>query len=103
MNRLPGGTQMRKIHTKRYNKQVPGHHIQIGVKFLTLIGKRGQKIKRYQFTAIDDATRVRALKVYKRHTQASTIDFVNFDLDKFSFRIREIRTDNGHEFQAKFH
>ena len=22
---------------------------------------------------------------------------------KFPFRIREIRTDNGHEFQAKFH
>jgi transposase InsO family protein len=24
-------------------------------------------------------------------------------IDKFPFRIKEIRTDNGHEFQAKFH
>lgn len=103
MNRLPGGTRMRKIHTKRYNKQVPGHHIQMDVKFLIFRGKQGQKIKRYQFTAIDDATRVRAMKVYKRHTQASAIDFVNHVLDKFPFRVREIRTDNGHEFQAKFH
>jgi len=103
MNRLPGGTRMRKIHTKRYNKQVPGHHIQMDVKFLTFRGKQGQKIKRYQFTAIDDATRVRAIKVYRRHTQASAIDFVNYVLDKFPFRVREIRTDNGHEFQAKFH
>jgi transposase InsO family protein len=56
-----------------------------------------------QYTAIDDATRVRALKVYPRHTQANAIDFVDHVIDKFSFRIQEIRTDNGHEFQAKFH
>jgi transposase InsO family protein len=103
MNRLPRGTRMRKVHTKRYNKQVPGHHIQMDVKFLTFIGKQGQKIRRFQYTAIDDATRVRALKVYKRHTQANAIDFVDHVIDKFPFRIREIRTDNGHEFQAKFH
>jgi transposase InsO family protein len=103
LNRLPRGTRMRKVHTKRYSKQVPGHHIQMDVKFLTFKGKQGQKIKRYQFTAIDDATRVRAIKIYKRHTQASAIDFVDHVIDKFPFRIREIRTDNGHEFQAKFH
>ncbi len=103
MNRLPKGTRLRKVHTKRYNKQVPGHHIQMDVKFQTFKGKRGEKVRRYQYTAIDDATRVRALKIYKRHTQANAIDFVNYVLDKFPFRIREIRTDNGHEFQAKFH
>ena len=73
------------------------------VKFLTFIGDRGQKVRRFQYTAIDDATRVRALKVYKRHTQANAIDFVDHIIEKFPFRIREIRTDNGHEFQAKFH
>jgi len=103
LNRLPSGTRVRKIHTKRYNKQVPGHHIQMDVKFLTFIGHHGQKIRRFQYTAIDDATRVRALKVYKRHTQANAIDFVDHIIEKFPFRIREIRTDNGHEFQAKFH
>ncbi len=35
LGRLPRGTRMRKVHTKRYNKQVPGHHIQMDVKFLT--------------------------------------------------------------------
>ena len=31
--------------------------------------------------------------------------FERFDhvIEKFPFRIKEIRTDNGHEFQAKFH
>ena len=103
VSRLPRGTRMRKVHTKRYNKQVPGHHIQMDVKFLTFNGKRGEKIRRFQYTAIDDATRVRALKVYEKHTQANAIDFVNHIIEKFPFRIREIRTDNGHEFQAKFH
>jgi hypothetical protein len=64
-----------------------------------------------------DATRVRALKIYDRHTQANAIDFSDRIIEKFPFRIREIRppplidffaincraTDNGHEFQAKFH
>ncbi len=59
--------------------------------------------KRYQYTAIDDATRVRALKIYTRHTQASAIDFVNYVRDRFPFRIHTIRTDRGHEFQARFH
>ena len=103
LNRLPRGSRMRKVHTKRYQKQVPGHHIQMDVKFLTFIGKKGEKIRRFQYTAIDDATRVRALKVYEKHTQANAIDFTNHIIEKFPFRIREIRTDNGHEFQAKFH
>ena len=103
LNRLPRGTRVRKIHTMRYNKQVPGHHIQMDVKFLSFIGKSGEKVRRFQFTAIDDATRVRALKIYDRHTQANAIDFVDYVIGKFPFRIKEIRTDNGHEFQARFH
>ena len=103
LNRLPRGTRMRKLHTKRYQKQVPGHHIQVDVKFLTFKGKSGKKVRRFQFTAIDDATRVRALKIYEKHTQASAVDFIDHIIQKFPFRIREIRTDNGHEFQAKFH
>jgi hypothetical protein len=58
LNRLPRGTRMRKIHTQRYSQQVPGHQIQVDVKFLTFIGKKGGKIRRYQYTAIDDATRI---------------------------------------------
>jgi len=64
LNRLPRGTRIRKLHTKRYQKPVPGHHIQVDVKFLTFKGKTGKKVRRFQFTAIDDATRVRALKIY---------------------------------------
>jgi len=65
--------------------------------------KKRNRIKRFQYTAIDDCTRIRALKIYERQTQASAINFINYVVEKFPFRIKTIRTDNGHEFQTKFH
>ena len=41
---LRRGTRMRKVYTKRTNEQAPGHHIQMDSGFLTLIGKRGEKV-----------------------------------------------------------
>lgn len=91
------------MHSVRYEKQTPGHHVQVDVKFLIFTNEGGIKIKRYQYTAIDDATRIRTLKVYEKHTQESSIDFINCVVKKFPFRINTIQTDNGHEFQSKFH
>ena len=103
LSRLPRGTRLRKVHTTRYQQQVPGHQIQVDVKFLIFRGKDGKPIKRYQYTAIDDATRVRALKVYNRHNQANAILFIDYVIKNFPFRLREVRTDSGYEFQAQFH
>jgi len=103
IGRLPRNVGRRAIHTRRYAKQVPGHQIQVDVKFLALKTEDGRKIRRYQYTAIDDATRVRALKIYQRHNQKSSIDFIDYVVDKFPFRIHTVRTDRGHEWQAQFH
>ena len=43
LNRPPKGTQMRKLHTKLDQKQVPGHHIYVDVKFLCLKEKLEKK------------------------------------------------------------
>jgi transposase InsO family protein len=102
-NRLPRNAKRRTVQTVRYEKQVPGHHIQVDVKFLIFPQSNGTKIKRFQYTAIDDATRIRALKVYERHNQQNAIDFIDYVINKFPFRIQTVRTDNGHEFQSKFH
>ncbi len=103
LNRLPEHCKKRSMpQFKRYEKQMPGHHVQVDVKFLFFKDAQGNRIKRFQYTAIDDATRIRALKVYVKHTQANAIDFINYVVEKFPFRIKTIRTDNGHEFQAKF-
>lgn len=104
LNRLPENIKKRaRSQFKRYEKKVPGHHVQIDVKFLFFKDKHGHRIKKFQYTAIDDCTRIRALKIYDKHIQASSIDFVDHVIEKFPFRIKMIRTDNGHEFQTKFH
>lgn len=104
LNKLPQNQRKRSMEQfKRYEKQVPGHRIQIDVKFLTFTDSSGKEVKRFQYTAIDDASRARALKIYNRHSQKNAVEFVDYVRDKFPFRIHTIQTDNGHEFQAMFH
>jgi transposase len=45
LNRLPRRVGRRAVHTHRYAKQVPGHHVQVDVTFLTLKGKDGRNIR----------------------------------------------------------
>jgi transposase InsO family protein len=102
--RLPKGTPIRSLVSwRRYEKTAPGHHVQIDVKLVDLVAPGGAKARWFQYTAIDDATRIRALKLYDRHNQDTATEFVNYVVQKFPLRIRKIRTDNGHEFQARFH
>ena len=104
LNRLLDNISKRsRAKFTRYEKKVPGHHVQIDVKCLKFISKDGKAFKRFQYTAIDDCTRIRAPKIYDKHNQASSISFLNYVVNKFPFRIKMIRTDNGHEFQTKFH
>ena len=103
VGKLPKTAPRRSIHTKRYAKTVPGHHVQVDVKFLKLKDAAGKSIRRYQYTAIDDATRIRALQIYEKHNQKCAIKFIDYVIEKFPFRISMVRTDRGHEFQARFH
>jgi transposase InsO family protein len=100
---LPKQVSRRSLHTRRYAKEVPGHHVQVDVKFLSLKTEAGGSVRRFQYTAIDDATRIRALKIYPQHNQSSAIDFIGYVVEKFPFRVHTVRTDRGHEFQAQFH
>jgi transposase InsO family protein len=103
MNRLPS-SQRYKPHNKRwhrYEKPQPGHRLQIDVKFIEPLA--GSTKKHYQFTAIDDCTRLRVLKIYDRCNQATAIRFVDYVLEKLPFDVHSIQTDNGAEFQSRFH
>lgn len=72
LNKLPKNQRKRSIVPfKRYEKQVPGHRIQVDVKFLSFKDPTGKLKKMYQYTAIDDATRARALQIFPKHNQAS--------------------------------
>lgn len=103
MSRLPS-SQRYKSHDrrwKRYEKPLPGHQIQIDVKFIAPVG--GRKKRFYQFTAIDDCTRLRVLRIYDRLNQKTAIQFVDYVLEKLPFIVEKVQTDNGSEFQSQFH
>ena len=103
MNRLPAN-QKHQPHGKRwqrYEKPQPGHRLQLDVKFLERIP--GTKRRLYQFTAIDDCTRIRILKVYDACNQRTAILFVDEVRRRLPFRVQVVQTDNGAEFQSQFH
>jgi transposase InsO family protein len=103
LGRLPANQKHRphKQRWKRYEKPQPGHRLQVDVKFLERIP--GTRRRLYQFTAIDDCTRIRVLKIYDRCNQTTAIQFIDEVRRRLPFRIMVIQTDNGAEFQSHFH
>jgi transposase InsO family protein len=71
------------------------------VKFLEPLP--GSRKKHYQFTAIDDCTRIRVLRIYPRNDQRTAVQFIDYVAEKLPFRIDCIQTDNGAELQGAFH
>jgi|SRR5687768_15092525 len=103
MSRLPASQRYKrhKDRWKRYEKALPGHRVQVDVKFIEPIG--GSRKKHYQFTAIDDCTRIRVLRIYDRNNQKTAIQFLDYVLEKLPFGVEVVQTDNGAEFQGAFH
>jgi transposase InsO family protein len=103
LGRLPANQKHRphRQRWQRYEKPQPGHRLQVEVKFLERIPGSGRRL--YQFTAIDDCTRIRVLKVYYRCNQTTAIRFIDEVRRRLPFRVLVIQTDNGAEFQSRFH
>ena len=96
MNRLPS-SQRYKRHDrrwKRYEKQLPGPRVQVDVKFVgppagTAEGRRRKRY--YQFTAIDDCTRIRVLRIYERNNQKTAIQFLDYVLAELPFAVEVVQ------------
>lgn len=103
MNRLPvtGRRRLGSKRWRRYERTQPGHCLQVDVKFLERIPVTNRRL--YQFTAIDDCTRIRILKIFDTCTQRSAIAFIEDVLRRLPFRVHAVQTDNGPEFQSQFH
>ncbi|MCK4431976.1 MAG: transposase, partial [Candidatus Aminicenantes bacterium] len=103
MNRLPHNQcyKRHKERWKRYEKHEPGHRIQVDVKFLAKIP--GTRKHYYQYTAIDDCTRLRVLRIYQKLNQRTSIQFIDYVHSRLPFRADVIQTDNGAEFRGQFH
>ena len=98
LGRLPANQRYKRRtqRPKRYEKQRPGHRVQIDVKFIAPID--GVTTKRHcQFTAIDDCTRLRVLRIYPKADQRTAIGFLDYVTERLPFPVEVIQTDNGAE------
>ena len=91
VGRLPANQKHRARGRRwqRYEKPQPGHRLQVDVKFLERIP--GSRKRLYQFTAIDDCTRVRVLKIFDACNQATAIRFIDDVFKRLPFRVRWCR------------
>jgi hypothetical protein len=87
------------------SRPLPGHRVQLDVKFIQPLPARqtGARRKHDQFTAIDDCTRLRVLRIYPKLNQKTAIQFLDYVLERLPFSVEVIQTDNGVEFGASFH
>lgn len=86
--------------------EIPGEKVQIDVKVVPtscIKGKhRNNKKKMYQWTAIDECTRIRFTYGYDEHTPENSVDFLKRFIAWYPFEVMCIQTDNGTEFTYKF-
>ncbi len=100
LNRLPISQRYRrhKERWRRYEKPQPGQSVQLDVKFIAPIA--GTRKRQYQYTAIDDCIRLRILKIYNCLNQKTSIQFIEYALERLFSRVELIQTDNGGSSQA---
>ena len=87
-------------YPQHYSKAIPGDRVQVDVKFIDNLDFSGKRY--YQFTAIDDCTRYRVMRIYDHNTVENATDFVNRLQKSLPFAIKQIQTDNGSEFSEAF-
>ena len=80
----------------------PGEKVQIDVKYVPKecmtkeLQEKGEKF--YQYTAIDEYTRLRYIWFVNEHSTYMSSEFVKRVIKAFPFKIEIIQTDNGMEF-----
>ena len=107
---LSGGTVAKRPprkHDRRYPElTVPGEKVQIDVKevpYCCLKGAAKRDGKHlYQWTAIDECTRVRFIYGFEEHTPENSVKFLKMLQKVFPFQIQTVQTDNGTEFTYKY-
>ncbi len=84
----------------------PGEKVQIDVKEVPYNCLRGSVLRNnkhlYQWTAIDECTRMRFVYGFEEHTPENSVKFLLMVIKAFPFRIKTIQTDNGTEFTYKY-
>ena len=97
----------KKRTTRKYPEVlVPGEKVQIDVKEVPYNCLRGKALREgkhlYQWTAIDECTRMRFVYGFEEHTPENSVKFLAMLVKAFPFKIQTIQTDNGTEFTYKY-
>lgn len=79
-------------HRLRYERPIPGERVQIDT------CKIAPSL--YQYTAVDDCTRIRCLALFDRRTAANSLLFLEQIIEEMPFPIQRVQTDRGLEFFA---
>jgi len=105
---FPEKKEKKKYTPKPYEQMTyPGERVQIDVKYVPaacLVGDvKGQRF--YQYTAIDEFSRLRYLEAFEEASTYSSAVFLrsaNTFFKKHGFNINCVQTDNGFEFTNRF-
>lgn len=97
----------RKRTARRYPELlVPGEKVQVDVKEVPYNCLRGKALRDgkhfYQWTAIDECTRMRFVYAFEEHAPENSVKFLEMLIKAFPFKIKVIQTDNGTEFTYKY-
>lgn len=80
-----------------FSRERPGDCVQVDVKEVKVAGT-----KCFQYTAIDDCTRYRLLRLYRQKNQQTSHTFFTTLRTTLPFPIRKLQVDNGTEFPLAF-
>ena len=100
------GLQRDKRHTqrwKRYEKQLPGHRVQIDVKFIEPMPGSTPQEGTTSSPRSTTAPACGCCGSTPACNQKTAIQFLDYVLSRLPFRVEIIQTDNGAEFQSAFH
>jgi len=82
---------------KLFERPRPGDCVQVDVKFVKVARRWA-----YQYTALDDCTRLRVLRLYPHLNHQTSHRFFTELRHAFPFDIRRLQCDNGKEFPLAF-
>ena len=103
---FPAAKPKAKYKPKPYERMThPGQRIQIDVKVVPKHCRTAGCPKLYQYTAIDECTRLRYLGAYEEQNTYSSADFlcrVYAYFNHLGVKVECAQTDNGSEFTSRF-
>lgn len=103
---FPAQKPCKTYRPKPYEQMLyPGQRVQIDVKVVPRACIADPELRLFQYTAIDECSRMRCLGAYPEQSTYSSADFLTRTVEWFKrrgVRIECVQTDNGFEFTNRF-